>query len=112
MKPARDNPPADPRGRRRALNVGVSTNDEMRSLILLIVLIAAPVAAIPVIGAAPGVHVDPRSDRVVGSRNSNVYHRPGCHHARAIYDRNLVSWPSAGAARDDGYRACRVCRPG
>lgn len=56
--------------------------------------------------------VDPQAARVVGSRNSDVYHRPSCHHARRIHDENLVSFPSEAAAREAGRRACRTCRPG
>jgi len=84
----------------------------MRVLALALLLVAAPAAALPFLSPAVTAHVDDVADRVVGSRNSDVYHRPNCGHARRIYDSNLVSWPNAVAARESGYRACRVCSPG
>jgi hypothetical protein len=40
----------------------------------------------------------PVASGVVDSRNSDVYHRPDCQHARRITPANLVRYPNAGAA--------------
>lgn len=60
-------------------------------------------------GSSPAAELLPR---VVGSSRSNIYHVESCRHARRISPRNYRAWPSPATARADGYRACRVCRPG
>lgn len=47
----------------------------------------------------------------VGSKNSNVYHRPDCRFAKQIGADNLVGYGSALEAQKDGRRACRMCAP-
>lgn len=83
----------------------------MRLLLLTALLAFAPASA-PATAHVEHAHVDDTRAEVVGSSRSNVYHTPGCRHARRIASHNLVSWPSSAAARADGYRACRVCHPG
>lgn len=48
---------------------------------------------------------------VVGSKNSNVYHYPGCSEANKILPENLVTFPTIAAACAAGYRPCKVCDP-
>ncbi len=47
----------------------------------------------------------------VGSKNSNVFHKPNCRFAKQISSENLVTYPSAVAARKDARRGCRSCEP-
>ena len=49
---------------------------------------------------------------LVGSDTTGIACLPSCHHARRITDAHRVPFRSAAAARDAGYRGCRVCRPG
>ncbi|MDL5158279.1 methylated-DNA--[protein]-cysteine S-methyltransferase [Actinomycetospora termitidis] len=49
---------------------------------------------------------------LVGSDTTGIACLPSCHHARRITDAHRVSFRSAAAARDAGYRGCTVCRPG
>ncbi len=50
-------------------------------------------------------------DYFVGSRNSTVFHRPTCSHAKRIKDENLVRFDSAKEAIAAGRTPCRSCRP-
>lgn len=50
-------------------------------------------------------------EALVGSRNSDKYHRAGCTHTRRIRPDNLVQFESADAARAAGRSPCTVCRP-
>jgi len=47
----------------------------------------------------------------VGSRNSNIYHKPSCYWADQISSYNLRTWSTTAQARAAGYRACKVCNP-
>ncbi|GLZ52572.1 methylated-DNA--[protein]-cysteine S-methyltransferase [Actinomycetospora sp. NBRC 106378] len=49
---------------------------------------------------------------LVGSDTTGIACLPSCHHARRITDAHRVPFRSATAAREAGYRGCRVCRPG
>ena len=51
------------------------------------------------------------SYRYVGSKNSNIYHKPSCEWAKAISSYNEVWFTSASDDRSHGYRACKVCKP-
>jgi len=51
------------------------------------------------------------SGRFVGSRGSNVYHYPSCHHAKRIKPENRIYFSSSQDARAKGYRPCKVCKP-
>ena len=53
--------------------------------------------------------LDAPPEAVVGSRHSDVYHRPTCANAHRIRRANLVSWASAAEARRAGYRPGQVC---
>lgn len=47
----------------------------------------------------------------VGSKNSNVYHRPTCSCAENIYDYNEVWFETRANAEDQEYRPCKRCKP-
>lgn len=47
----------------------------------------------------------------VGSKNSNIYHKPSCKWAQKIVSYNLVTFKDAADAKSYGYRPCKVCRP-
>ncbi len=47
----------------------------------------------------------------VGSRHSNIFHRPDCQFAQQISADNLVTFATAEEARRQGRRACRACAP-
>lgn len=55
---------------------------------------------------------DPRFDGrfFIGVHTTGVYCRPICP-ARTPKQRNVSFYPSAAAAEDEGFRACRRCRP-
>ncbi|TAL06975.1 MAG: methylated-DNA--[protein]-cysteine S-methyltransferase, partial [Chloroflexota bacterium] len=50
--------------------------------------------------------------RYVGSATTHVVCLPTCHHARRITARHRRPFRSLSAAVQDGFRACRSCRPG
>ena len=54
---------------------------------------------------------EPKTGRYVGSKQSNVFHRPDCKHAKQIRPWNLVFYESAEDAKRQGKRPCRICRP-
>ena len=45
----------------------------------------------------------------VGSRNSDVYHRPGCYYTSRIKVGNRVWFEDAQEAEDVGYRKALYC---
>lgn len=49
--------------------------------------------------------------RLVGSDTTGIYCYPTCRHAQRITDAHRIEFRSETAAREDGYRACKVCRP-
>ena len=86
----------------------------MRSLLLAAgaaVLLALSPAPPPALAHVDHVHADPVAAEVVASKNSDVYHRTSCRHARRILPENRVRFESEAAARESGRRPCRVCRP-
>jgi len=52
-----------------------------------------------------------RGVRLVGSDTTGIYCFPTCRHARRITDAHRVEFRSEQAAKAEGYRACKVCRP-
>src|SRR5438067_1382865 len=48
---------------------------------------------------------------VVCVRTTKIYCRPVCRPARMPRPENCVLVPSAQAAREAGYRPCKLCRP-
>jgi methylated-DNA-[protein]-cysteine S-methyltransferase len=49
--------------------------------------------------------------RLVGSDTTGIYCYPTCRHAKRITDAHRVEFRSETAATEEGYRACKVCRP-
>lgn len=49
--------------------------------------------------------------RLVGSDTTGIYCYPTCRHAKRITDTHRVEFRSETAATQEGYRACKVCRP-
>jgi hypothetical protein len=49
--------------------------------------------------------------RYVGSKNSNIYHKPSCEWAKEIKSYNAIWFTSTTNAISRGYRACKVCKP-
>ena len=59
----------------------------------------------------PASGEEAKTGRYVGSKQSNVFHRPDCKHAKRIRPWNLVYYESAEDAKRQGKRPCRICRP-
>ncbi|MEA2023148.1 MAG: methylated-DNA--[protein]-cysteine S-methyltransferase [Actinomycetota bacterium] len=49
--------------------------------------------------------------RLVGSDTTGIYCYPTCRHAKRIKDNHRIEFRSETAAIEEGYRACKVCRP-
>jgi len=49
--------------------------------------------------------------RYLGSDSTDIFCYPTCRHARRVTEPHLVTFRSADAARDAGYRPCKLCRP-
>ena len=64
----------------------------------------------PSYSSSPGSSTS-TSTYYVGSRNSNIYHKPSCYWAQQISSHNLITWSTTAQARAAGYRACKVCNP-
>jgi hypothetical protein len=69
---------------------------------LLIVAITTP-------GPTPGPEPEPHN--YVGSRNSDVFHRPSCSYVNQIHPENKVYFGSREEALGAGYRPCKRCNP-
>lgn len=50
-------------------------------------------------------------NRYVGSRHSNVFHKPTCRFAKQISQDNLVTFATSLEARRANRRACKACKP-
>lgn len=50
-------------------------------------------------------------EKYVGSKNSNIYHRPTCVAAQRIKPANMRVFYSVKKAIDAGYVPCKICRP-
>jgi len=48
----------------------------------------------------------------VGSAKSDKYHKESCQHAKKILDEHRVEFATVEEAKEAGYVACRVCKPG
>ena len=49
--------------------------------------------------------------KYVASKQSKVFHRPGCSYAKKIVAYNKVGFEDKSAAVDTGRRPCKKCRP-
>lgn len=47
----------------------------------------------------------------VGSKHSNIFHKPDCRWARQISQDNLVTFTTSLEARQASRRACKTCKP-
>lgn len=47
--------------------------------------------------------------RIIGNRNSRIYHLPGCRSYNAVAERNRVPFTTEAEARAAGYRKARNC---
>ncbi len=47
--------------------------------------------------------------RIIGNRNSHIYHLPGCRSYNAVAEHNRVYFETAAAAEAAGYRKARNC---
>ena len=52
-----------------------------------------------------------RGTRLVGTETTGIYCYPTCRHAKRSFARYRVEFRSPAEAEDEGYRACKVCRP-
>lgn len=52
-----------------------------------------------------------KGTRVVGTETTGIYCYPTCRHAKRSFARYRVEFRSPAAAEDEGYRACKICRP-
>src|SRR6266540_2883674 len=59
----------------------------------------------------PGQARAPTEGQLVGSSQSNKYHRPDCVWAQKISPANLVTFKSPEEAQSRGYVPCKVCNP-
>lgn len=48
----------------------------------------------------------------VGSAKSDKYHKETCQHAKRILVENRVEFATVEEAKEAGYVACKVCKPG
>lgn len=51
----------------------------------------------------------PKSNPVIGNRNSKIYHEPGCSSVNDMKEKNKVNFDSAEAAKASGYKPCSRC---
>jgi micrococcal nuclease len=51
------------------------------------------------------------SGQYLGSVNSDIYHYPSCIWAQSINAQNEIWFNSIEDAKNQGYRACKVCKP-
>lgn len=62
--------------------------------------------------AGAGIQAEGASEAVyVASKNSKVFHRPGCRYSKIVSASNLVRFDSKGAAVQTGRRPCKTCNP-
>jgi hypothetical protein len=59
----------------------------------------------------PTTKTTPAEYKYVASKNSKVFHRPGCPSAKRIKPENLVGYSSRGEAINAGKRPCKRCKP-
>ncbi|MDD3925420.1 MAG: Ada metal-binding domain-containing protein [bacterium] len=58
-----------------------------------------------------GVYEKASGCAYTGSRNTHVFHRPGCRYVKQIKPVNRVCFKARKNAVNAGYRPCKVCRP-
>jgi deoxyribonuclease-1 len=67
-------------------------------------------AAEPSTSAVPrGLLTPQTAGRIIGNRNSRIYHLPGCPSYNAVAERNRVYFSTEAVASAAGYRKARNC---
>jgi hypothetical protein len=51
----------------------------------------------------------PQTAEVIGNRRSHVHHKPICHAAAVMSERNRIAFPSEADAEKACYRKARDC---
>ena len=54
---------------------------------------------------------DKKEGMFVGSKNSEIYHKPDCPYAKKILDKNKIWFSSKEDAESRGYRVGKCCHP-
>ncbi len=65
---------------------------------------AGRTAKVPAMAAAA-------SGRIIGNRNSKIYHFPNCPNYNSVSERNRVPFATEAEAQTAGYRKARNCPP-
>jgi eukaryotic-like serine/threonine-protein kinase len=71
-------------------------------------------AAVPNIepsALSPAPTVNESKDRLVGNRDTRLYHRAQCVWVQSMAPRNRYVLESAKQAKEEGFRSCEKCRP-
>jgi len=69
------------------------------------------ISTVPKEPLKPAVKSTPAEYKYVASKNSNVFHSPGCSSAKRIKPENLVGYRSRDEAINAGKRPCKRCKP-
>jgi len=72
---------------------------------------AKPAVPVQPTKAAPLPNRDDTEQRFVASKNSKVFHKPGCPSAQRILPENLVTYSTRAEAIAAGKRPCKRCNP-
>lgn len=67
--------------------------------------------SVPKEQAKPITKSTPAEYEYVASKNSQVFHKPGCRWAKNISENNLVGYDSRDEAIKAGKRPCKLCKP-
>jgi len=52
-----------------------------------------------------------RQSEYVGSKNSKVFHKSSCPHARRLKPESMIIFSSRQQAIDSGRQPCKTCNP-
>lgn len=72
----------------------------------------APIASAPTTTPTQASRPAPRptaTARIIGNRNSNIYHAPGCPDYNRVAERNRIYFNTEAEARAAGFRKARNC---
>ena len=61
--------------------------------------------------SSPPATAQTKEWKYVASKNSRVFHRPGCGHAKRILPKNLIGFKSREEVVGSGRTPCKSCRP-
>jgi methylphosphotriester-DNA--protein-cysteine methyltransferase len=81
----------------------------MTRILLLFLLCLLPLAGCN--EKEPAQAQNAQAELFVGSANSDKYHLPECKHAKNISSHNRVVFKNTEEAENNGYKACKVCKP-